>query len=285
MSPVVHHLNCGTMCPISARLMNGRGGWFSRGRMVCHCLLVETDEGLVLVDTGIGTHDIEHPSGLGWMLNISGKPVYDMAETALAQVRALGFDPPDDVRHIVVTHLDLDHAGGLPDFPNATVHVYQAELDQALSMQGRNSKMRYLPRQWAHGVSWSPYAESGGRWFGFDAVRDLEGVTDDILLIPLVGHSRGHCGVAVRTGDPSEGSEWLLHCGDAYFHRNQMSPGGRDVPAGIKFFQNTMVYDKSARDRNIERLRELNLERSDEVSLICAHDPVTFDTVHGTASS
>ncbi len=29
----------------------------------------------------------------------------------------------NDVRHIILTHLDLDHAGGLHDFPNAAVHV------------------------------------------------------------------------------------------------------------------------------------------------------------------
>lgn len=33
----------------------------------------------------------------------------------------------EDVRHIVLTHLDLDHAGGLPDFPHAKVHVHATE--------------------------------------------------------------------------------------------------------------------------------------------------------------
>ena len=46
----VHHLNCGTMCPMSARLINGTGSYFERGRLVCHCLLIETNDGLVLVD-------------------------------------------------------------------------------------------------------------------------------------------------------------------------------------------------------------------------------------------
>ena len=34
----------------------------------------------------------------------------------------------EDVRHILVTHLDFDHAGGLPDFPDAVVHV-QRDVD------------------------------------------------------------------------------------------------------------------------------------------------------------
>ena len=39
----VHHLNTGTMCPIGRRLVNGTGSIFQRARMVCHCLLIETD--------------------------------------------------------------------------------------------------------------------------------------------------------------------------------------------------------------------------------------------------
>ncbi len=57
----IHHLNCGTMCPFGGRLFGGEGGVFSRGRMVCHCLLVESSAGLVLVDTGFGVADVESP--------------------------------------------------------------------------------------------------------------------------------------------------------------------------------------------------------------------------------
>jgi hypothetical protein len=42
----IHHLNTGTMCPIGRRFVNGTGGIFQRARMVCHCLLVETNDGL-----------------------------------------------------------------------------------------------------------------------------------------------------------------------------------------------------------------------------------------------
>ena len=94
--------------------------------MVCHCLLIETDEGLVLVDGGIGTGDIADPARLGpsWVREVS--PRLDPAETALAQVRALGFRA-SDVRSLVMTHLDLDHAGSVPDFPHAKVHVHARE--------------------------------------------------------------------------------------------------------------------------------------------------------------
>jgi len=61
----IHHINTGTMCPIGRRLVNGTGSIFQRARMVCHCLLVETNDGLALVDTGIGLGDIANPPRLG----------------------------------------------------------------------------------------------------------------------------------------------------------------------------------------------------------------------------
>ena len=57
----IHHLNCGTMCPRGARLLAGEGGWLASATTVCHCLLVEGAEGLVLVDTGFGIADTRNP--------------------------------------------------------------------------------------------------------------------------------------------------------------------------------------------------------------------------------
>ncbi|MCV9925973.1 MBL fold metallo-hydrolase, partial [Acinetobacter baumannii] len=47
----IHHLHCGTMCPVCAPLFGQKG---FQAKVVCHCLLVETDQGLVLIDTGLG---------------------------------------------------------------------------------------------------------------------------------------------------------------------------------------------------------------------------------------
>ena len=47
----------------------------------------------------------------------------------------------------------------------------------------------------AHGPLWTEHGAGGEAWFGFTAVR---AVGDDVLLVPLRGHTRGHCAVAVR---------------------------------------------------------------------------------------
>lgn len=273
MSLRVHHLNCGTMCPHGGRLIGTPGGWFSPGRMVCHCLLVETPAGLVLVDSGIGVADIADPARLGRPFVTVVRPRLDPRETAVAQIRALGFDAAD-VRHVVVTHLDLDHAGGIPDFPDAQVHVHASEHAAAMN-PSRRERERYRRPHFAHKPNWVLHREDGERWFDFDAVQALPGGGDDVLLIPLHGHTRGHCGVAVRTGDG-----WLLHCGDAYFHHGEMLMPP-ECPSGLTAFQNIVQVDRAARVRNQQRLRELANAKAGVVLLISAHDPVELERCQG----
>ncbi len=227
--------------------------------MCCHCLLIESDDGLILVDSGLGVEDVAEPKRLGLLFNAATRPRLEVSETALRQVADLGFRPAD-VRHIVPTHLDLDHAGGLADFPAASVHVFAPELRAALHPPTLMERSRYRAAQLSGIAKWAPVEEDGGDWFGFASVRALPGARDDVLLIPLAGHSRGHCGVAVWTP-----GGWLLHCGDAYFHHTEVAPAGGRTPAGVRWFESLVNVDKSARLANQQRLRELARKHGGEV--------------------
>lgn len=262
------------MCPVAASLLVDRGEP-ARG-MVAHCLIVETNDGLVLVDTGFGTADCEDPGRLGGAFHKLVRPRLAKDETALAQVERLGFKATD-VRHVVPTHLDLDHAGGLPDFPHAKVHVYAAELDAVLARATLKEKNRYRPAHFAHGPKWVRYEVQGDRWHGFEAVRNLEGLPPGIFLVPTVGHSRGHVAVVVETGERP-----LVHCGDAYFHRGQMDPERPHCPIGLRIFQRTMAMDDVSRVRNSERLRILARETGSRV--FSAHDPVELDRLQAASA-
>lgn len=255
------------MRPFGRRLLDGTGRYLESGRMVCHCLLIETPDGLVLVDTGFGLDDIAEPHAtLPAVFRQVVRPVLDPAETAARQVEAMGF-ARDDVRHIVLTHLDLDHAGGLRDFPHAQVHVSAAELDAARAPITLNEKQRYRSAQWAHNPAWVEHETTGETWHGFAAVRELKGLPPEILMVPLGGHTRGHAGVAVDTG-----SGWLLHAGDSYFHRNQMHGS---CPPGLRAFQYVVQADLTTRLANVARLREL--ARDPDVTVFSAHDAVEFE--------
>lgn len=259
----IHHLNCGTLRPCGARLINGRGGWFESGRIVCHCLLIEAGEGLILVDTGVAGAATGGDARLGPAAALL-RPRNELSETALAQIEALGLGAAD-VGDIVMTHLDPDHTGGLSDFPEARVHVFAPELDAALR-PSLAERARYNGDNWAHGPRWVRHEVGDEEWLGFESARILPEVDGEIRLVPLVGHSRGHSGVAIeRDGG------WLLHCGDACFHHgDRASPP--HCPPGVRAFQRLAAADNGLRVANQERLRELAAHRED-VWMICSHDP------------
>lgn len=264
----VHHLNCGTMRPLGGRLIDGVGGFLHRAELVCHCLLVDTGGELVLIETGIGSPSVDRAAqwlGASFVRAVGLRT--SAAETAAEQVRRLGYTV-QDVRHVVLTHLDLDHAGGLVDFPHATVHIYAQELDALRSPRNAAERRRYRSIQFAHGPRWSSYADQGESWFGFETVRQLAGLPPEILLVPLSGHTRGHAGVAVDTGDG-----WLLHAGDAYFFHGQLDPFRPRCPAGLARFEAAVQAVASERLANQQRLRDLVRNHRDEVTVISAHDP------------
>jgi glyoxylase-like metal-dependent hydrolase (beta-lactamase superfamily II) len=251
----VHHIDLCSMCP------------FTVGRMAVHALLVETTDRLVLVETGLGLDDVRSPRrrlGVGFVLAM--RPDLREEHTAVRQIERLGFSR-DDVRDIVVTHLDVDHAGGLPDFPDASVHVHRPERDAALARAALKDRERYRRVHFDHGPKWEVHEPAGETWFGFESVR---AVADDILLIPMPGHSRGHARVAVRA--TSTDVDWLLHCGDAYFNVAERTSDPRRTPAAIRAFEAAIAFDDGARRENARRLRALH-ESADakRVRMFSAH--------------
>ena len=271
----VHHLNCGTDCPVGGRLFDG----YSKGllgRITCAVQLIETErDGLVLIDTGYGLQDVARPHPrlsrtFHALLNIH----FREEETAFRQVQGLGFDPAD-VRHIVLTHLDFDHAGGVEDFPNARVHVMEAEKDAAEHRRrGFITRRRYRPAQFDAVRDWRTYAGGGEPWFGFDSVRSLDGLPPEILMLPLPGHTWGHAGVAVRLRQG-----WLLNAGDAYFFREEMDPERPRCTPGLRLYQTLMEVDREKRLANQDRLRALKRERGAEVTVFCSHDALEYEAM------
>lgn len=270
----VRHLNCATMCPVAGFLQGQRG--LGRGLMIAHCLVVETErDGLVLIDTGFGTRDVNGETRLSKPFRRFVGPALDRAETALAQLEALGHKA-EDVRHIVVTHLDLDHAGGMVDFPKARVHLHAREHAAAMARTHYKERERYVASHWSHGPKWEVYSEDGERWRGLPAITRLRGLDADIALVPMHGHTRGHSAVVVRSGD-----RWLVHAGDAYFHHTSMDDSGR-VPLAFAAFERLSQMDPAARRSSLAALRQLRNSYPD-VDVFSAHDPSEYEALRARA--
>lgn len=256
----VTHLNCGTMRP-----------WGAPEGLVCHVLLVETRLGLALVDSGLGLHDRQTPASRFGPARHFVRPAFDEAESAIRQIQKMGYDP-HDVSDIVLTHFDVDHTGGLADFPWARVHLTAEENTAALHPRGWVEKGRYLATQRDHGpriITHDPV--QGDSWRGFQSAKQLTDIDDGIVLIALPGHSRGHAAIAVDAGD-----RWILHAGDAFYHHGQLD--GTRSPFSLRAMERTMAHDWRRVQANHARLSELWTADRPNVHLVNAHDPHLFST-------
>ncbi|WP_405138733.1 MBL fold metallo-hydrolase [Nocardia sp. NBC_01388] len=259
----VRHLNCGTM-----RLPTGVD-------VVCHVLLIETDRGLVLVDSGFGLEDVAQPARRIGASRRLLRPVLDPDETAARQVEYLGFRRAD-VRHIITTHFDADHIGGLSDFPHATVHTTAAEYLGAVANPTLRERMRFRTSQWSHDPAIVQHEPDGEKWRGFAAAKELTDIAPGIVLLALPGHTRGHAAVAVDAGH-----RWVLHAGDAFYHPGTLD-GRSHVPAVLSGMETAIAWNvKQVRD-NHARLAELCRRNDPDLLLVCAHDPALLEHARAT---
>lgn len=260
---MIHELNCGTMRPPSELLTNGRGSLWRPARLGCRCLLVQTGAGWTLVDTGLGTADLRDPVGrLGASFLANTRPALDPAEPAIRQLPGLGIDPRT-VTDIVLTHHDVDHVGGIADFPWARVHLSGTQLSLITPSLHPELVHRLHPPQWSHGPRWAPAdLEAGGeRYAGRAAAR----VGDRVRLVELGGHVAGHCGVVIERPGESD----LIHAGDAIFSHRTLS--GRAAPLVLARFERAMRTDQAAWRASRRWLRD---RWTDGVEIVTAHDPV-----------
>ena len=269
----IHHLNCGTIYIPGGVSLIGTGGLLKRAHAVTHCILVETDDGLLLVDTGIGLQDCLSPTrAIRWMLAIGSYP-HDVNETAIEQVKHLGYEP-EDVRHIALTHFHFDHAGGLPDFPHAKVHIYEKEYEAITQPMDMYERYPYRSEHWAHDPHWVVHELKDDQWFGFDCTPLVDLGSISFTFVPLTGHTRGHSAVALHSKDG-----WLLHCGDAYTFHGEVDPVSPRQAPYSRSIRHLINLNRAFRYIGVHspRLRALIAEYGSEVVLTCSHDPREFD--------
>ena len=122
----------------------------------------------------------------------------------------------------------------------------------------------YVPAHWAHGPRWVIHEPSDAEWFGFECIDVKQGLRPKVYLIPLPGHSRGHCGVAIEMPDG-----WLLHCGDATYPFYHDGHPDQPIDSPPDWLVNRLLGPHTA------RLKELYAQHGNRVQLITSHDPIS----------
>jgi len=195
----------------------GRPGPRARGRGLRRRLSVLTDghwtpwlptyawvidhpEGVIVVDTGQGAHLLDaarllHPYHR-WQVAFR----LEREEEIGPQLRALGIGARD-VRHVALTHLHVDHDGGLAHFPQTKILVSRGELATARGWKGRPGG--YLPQRWPTWLDPVPLHLARDSYGPFSASTRLT-VAGDVVAVAMPGHTADHVSVVVEDQGTTE---------------------------------------------------------------------------------
>lgn len=245
----IHHLNCvRIVSPINDNVCG-------------HCILVQENDQLILIDTGLGLADHQNPNErIGQQLAEMVGYRFSEDLTALRQIENLGLDP-SNVTDCIISHMDNDHIGGLTDFPQATVHLGIEEFESFSS-----GNPRYLTLPLAHNPKVKTYGSSNEKWFGFEARKINTGTDTEIYLIPLFGHTSGHCGVALNAN-----SKWIFYVADAYYMRIELNDNSHPVNHLAKM----RAENDNQRIASLDKIRKLMNEHP-EIEVFGYHDIEEF---------
>ena len=164
-----------------------------------HAVLVDTGDALVLLDAGFGPELPEY---------LEDRYELEREKNLMDRIEESGYGP-EDVTHVVLSHLDADHIGWAlnpPSFPNATVYVQEAALEEAREMPEGEGRREAVP------------AVEEGIEEGWCEL--LEGDTEIVAGVRIEvrsGHAEGHQiswiesegEAALFTADLAPGKVWL----------------------------------------------------------------------------
>jgi len=261
----VHAIETGRV-RVKASQLIGRGRGLARrlapifddewsGWLPTYAFAVEHPEGVILVDTGANAGLKRLPR---WHPYFQRAVKFDIEpeQEAGAQLRAMGVGP-SDVRLIVLTHLHIDHDGGLAAFPRARVLVSPGERAAAAGLKGRING--YLPQRWPSQFDPEPLVFVDEPYGPFARSRRLT-ADGALTALPTPGHTPDHISVAL---DDSE--RRIVFVGDATYSQDNLLAGRVDG-----------VSPKAAIARDtMARLAALAAARP--TLLLPAHDPGAAD--------
>ncbi len=211
--------------------------------------IIEHPEGIIVIDTGetakASRPDYLKGTGLnGWVNRQLARFNVSASSDLSARLQMLGIRT-DHVRWVVLTHLHLDHAGGLGYFPKSEILVSHKELVKPYIAVESFFPSWFSPKPVGY------FDEIGG---AFDVGHVLT-EAGDVILVPTPGHTVGHQSVILKTS-----KQTFLFGGDACFSPAHLHSGF--IP-GINL-------DRTQARQTLERIRVFVKEN--DAAFLPSHD-------------
>ncbi|KAF4470701.1 Zn-dependent hydrolase [Fusarium albosuccineum] len=210
-----------------------------RRQMPMYCILVDhPHEGLILWDTGSGR---DYPEVWGPQIaEIFARIKYEPKHELRAAVEATGHKL-EDVKKIIISHLHLDHAGGLDEFYDNTeveVWVHENEFHSAFwsNATGADAAV-YLAHYLKLSFNWKTFTD---QTFDF-----CQGIT----LHHLPGHTDGLIGMQINMPDTGTFVFISDHCHVIENWRDGIPQGwlARDHPAWFRSYQRLKQLERTTK--------------------------------------
>lgn len=234
---------------------------------------IETDEGVVVVDTGETSKTREPGYFPRWhpYFQLSVRVDVLPEQEIGPQLREIGIRP-EEVRTVILTHLHTDHAGGLHHFPKSEILVSPEEYRLARGFMGR--LRGYLPNRWP---AWFAPRTIPLRAVPLGSFDRSFPVTSNgsVVIVPTPGHTAGHVSVIVTDGDLS-----YFLAGDATYTEEalveQKIDGVSPCAATARRTLGTILHFATSRPtvylpthdpRSAERLHSLSVIRAHEAAM------------------
>ena len=159
----------------------------NRIRLAINCLLIQTGEKNVLIDTGCGFKYSEKEIQI-YRIEHETSVLKELERISLG---------PGDIDIVINTHFHFDHCGGntvregeeiVPTFPRATDWISRQEYEDANHPNERTAAT-YFPH------NWNPLEERGV----LHVFDDEPEVVPGVKLVQTPGHTAGHCSVKIES--------------------------------------------------------------------------------------
>jgi glyoxylase-like metal-dependent hydrolase (beta-lactamase superfamily II) len=231
-------------------------------------LVEHPSAGPILIDTGL------HPSmavdkkqnvGRAFAATVARSWEMEPSQALPDQLRKRGIEP-GDVRLVVMTHLHIDHTGGMVLFPDATFVFSKQEWEKA--NEQRSWRNGYVPKHFDHAFDYRLIDFDDpdvGSFAGFGRSFDLLG-DGSIRVAFTPGHTMGHMSVILR-GEDRE----VLVVGDAAYTTHALETGHKPY-----LMQDEHLFARSLRE--IQRY----VEQTPSAVVIPGHDMEAFQKARKT---